>query len=164
MDIHGEIKEFNSELIELKDSLAKCNEMKDNLKKFSVSRIVFKSNTNSDTEEMYLFQMTDITRNFDTGTNNIISVVSGIIIEAKMKYLQGMIGGALPKNKGFGWRFIRKGINKMDLKAPTITLEYSVLIKVTDKAWLLEIQDTKEWFPQSQCAIDKDRQMIRVPE
>ena len=42
--------------------------------------------------------------------------------------------------------------------------EYNTIVKTTAKAWLLDIQDQQVWVPKSQCTIDSQSQIIKMPE
>lgn len=52
----------------------------------------------------------------------------------------------------------------MEQKPTIVILKYDIFINQTEKAWHLKIQDKEAWFPKSQCSIDKNQQLIHMPE
>jgi len=44
-----------------------------------------------------------------------------------------------------------------------IDIEYEKMVTETEGTWLLVIEGDEEWFPKSQCEVDKDMYLISVP-
>jgi len=46
-----------------------------------------------------------------------------------------------------------------------VTVVYRKLMRTTEKAWCLLLGDGRaEWFPKSQCTLDREEKILLVPE